>query len=78
MKKIITLVLITFALTAFAQNNAETLLNEVSKKAKTYENISIDFKYELNNPSENIKQETKGDVTIQNDKYVLNVLEDIN
>ncbi|MBT8245876.1 MAG: outer membrane lipoprotein carrier protein LolA [Winogradskyella sp.] len=58
----------------FAQKNAEALLNEVSTKVKSYKNISVDFKYELNNVSENITQETKGDVTIQDDKYVLNVL----
>ena len=74
MKKIITLLLITLSLNAFAQNSAKTLLNEVSKKVKNYDNISIDFKYILENQSENIKQETKGDVVMQGDKYRLNIL----
>lgn len=58
----------------FAQDKAKALLNEVSTKVKSYNNISVGFKYELNNVSENINQETKGDVTIQNKKYHLNVL----
>jgi len=74
MKKISILLALIITSTVFAQDKAEALLNEVSKKVKAYENISVDFKYELNNISENITQETKGDVTIQDDKYVLNVL----
>ena len=35
---------------------------------------SIDFKYALNNLSENISQETRGDVVMQGDKYRLNIL----
>jgi outer membrane lipoprotein-sorting protein len=60
----------------FAQNDAEAsaLLDEVSAKIKTYDNISIDFKYELNNVSENINQQTRGDVVIEGEKYMLNVL----
>jgi len=74
MKKLSILLALVIASTVFAQDKVKTLLNEVSKKVKAYKNISVDFKYELNNVSENITQETKGDVTIQNDKYVLNVL----
>ena len=74
MKKLVTLLIITLSLSGFAQNKAQTLLNEVSEKVKSYETISLDFKYILENVSENIKQETKGDVVIQGDKYRLNIL----
>ena len=59
-----------------AQNTdkAQSLLNEVSSKIKSYKNISIDFKYALNNQSENISQETRGSVVLEGDKYVLNIL----
>ncbi|WP_298553611.1 outer membrane lipoprotein carrier protein LolA [uncultured Algibacter sp.] len=74
MKKFLTILLITLSFSAFTQNNAKALLNEVSTKVKSYENISLDFKYTLENISENIKQETKGDVIMQGDKYRLNIL----
>lgn len=61
-----------------AQNNtsadAKTLLDAVSTKVKSYDNISIDFKYVLQNTEENIHQETRGDVVLEGDKYVLNIL----
>jgi len=62
MKKLFLLLLIATS-TAFAQDKAKTLLNEVSEKAKSYENISIAFKYVLENTTENIKQETRGKET---------------
>jgi outer membrane lipoprotein-sorting protein len=74
MKKILILFVITISVNALAQNKANTLLNEVSEKVKSYDNISLDFKYTLENTSENIKQETKGDVVMQGDKYRLNIL----
>ena len=40
----------------------------------TYKNIQISFKYVLENEAENIRQETKGKVTLEGDKYVLNIL----
>ncbi len=54
--------------------NAKQLLNEVSAKVKSYKNIKIDFKYSLQNTKENIKQDTRGDVTLQGNNYVLNML----
>ncbi|WP_417866156.1 LolA family protein [Xanthomarina gelatinilytica] len=75
MKKI-TLIFTLFIYTmSFGQDSkAKALLDEVSQKAKSYDNISIDFKYVLNNAAENIKQETRGDVVMQGDKYRLNIL----
>ncbi len=74
MKKLSILFVIIITISGFAQDKGKALLNEVSTKVKSYNNISVGFKYELNNVSENINQETKGDVTIQNKKYHLNVL----
>lgn len=61
---------------ANAQDNtkAKTLLNEVSSKVKSYENMVIDFKYTLENAAENMSQETRGDVSINGNKYVLNLM----
>ncbi|MFD1061998.1 outer membrane lipoprotein carrier protein LolA [Winogradskyella litorisediminis] len=75
MKKLGILLALLITSTVFSQDNAEALLKEVSQKVKAYDNISVDFKYALNNTNEeNVSQETKGDVTISGDKYVLNVL----
>ncbi|WP_405291721.1 LolA family protein [Algibacter sp. Ld11] len=74
MKKIIALLLITLSVNAFAQNKGKALLNEVSQKVKSYDNISIDFKYVLENTAESLKQVTKGDVIMQGDRYKLNIL----
>ncbi|NJX15223.1 LolA family protein [Tamlana crocina] len=74
MKKLFAFAILILSVNAFAQNKAKTLLNEVSEKVKTYENISLDFKYTLENLSENIKQETKGDVVLEGEKYRLNIL----
>jgi outer membrane lipoprotein-sorting protein len=74
MKKIIALLLITLSVNAFAQNKGKALLNEVSQKVKSYDNISIDFKYVLENTAEDLKQVTKGDVIMQGDRYKLNIL----
>lgn len=75
MKNIITILLITLtSFAGFSQNKAKNLLNEVSTKVKSYENISINFKYILENTSENIRQETRGDVVLQGEKYKLNIL----
>jgi len=57
-----------------AAQDAKSLLDEVSEKVRGYENIKIDFKYSLNNTKENVKQDTRGDVTLQGDKYILNML----
>jgi outer membrane lipoprotein-sorting protein len=53
---------------------AKQLLDEVSAKVKTYENITIDFKYTINNTKENIFQESKGNVVLKSDLYYLNFM----
>ncbi|RAJ17167.1 MULTISPECIES: outer membrane lipoprotein carrier protein LolA [Olleya] len=74
MKKLLVLFLLATT-SIFAQDKeAKQLLDDVSAKAKSYNNISIDFKYVLENTEENIKQETKGDVVMEGEKYRLNIL----
>ncbi len=76
MKKIVSLLVLFISVTVFAQNSSEakSLLDEVTAKVKSYKNISIDFKYVLNNSEENISQETRGDVVMEGEKYKLNIL----
>jgi hypothetical protein len=76
MKKIVLALILVFNLNVFAQDGtkAKALLDEVSTKVKSYDNIAIDFKYVLVNTEEDIHQETRGDVVMQGDKYKLNIL----
>lgn len=75
-KLVLVLVLGIFTCTVNAQNTAKAkkLLDEVSAKVNSYDNIQIDFKYELNNKEANTKQESKGNVTLEGEKYYLNFL----
>ncbi|WP_245705057.1 LolA family protein [Flavobacterium omnivorum] len=53
---------------------AKDLLDQVTAKVKSYNNITIDFKYSLNNAKENINQDSKGNVTMKGNQYVLNFM----
>lgn len=75
MKKFFLFSMVLFASFAQAQTNkAKNLLDEVYNKVISYKNIYIDFRYSLENSKENIKQETRGNVTISGDKYNLNYM----
>ena len=64
--------LLLVSITTNAQDKkAKELLDEVTTKIKSYDNIVIDFKYTLNNAKENINQDSKGNVTIDGNKYVI-------
>jgi outer membrane lipoprotein-sorting protein len=53
---------------------AKALLDQVATKVKSYNTIAIDFKYSLNNAKENINQDSKGNVTIKGNQFVLNFM----
>ena len=60
-----------------AQNQdpkAKALLKLVNEKVNSYQNIQIDFSYVLENELENIRQETRGKLTVEGDKYFLEIL----
>ncbi|PRZ22857.1 LolA family protein [Flavobacterium granuli] len=76
MNKIIQIAFILlFSFSIQAQDKkAKDLLDQVTSKVKSYDNIVIDFKYSLNNSKENINQDSKGNVTLKNNQYVLNFM----
>jgi len=76
MNKLLSIALVFFiGLTSQAQDKkAKDLLDQVTAKIKTYSNISIDFKYTLNNAKENINKESKGNLLLEGNKYVLNFM----
>ncbi len=77
MKKLILLVVAMMTMIqgeAQSSDKAAALLEEVSSIVESYDNILIDFKYEQENLSRNMKHETRGDVSLKGDKYLLNIM----
>ena len=71
--QIIALVLFGFS-TQAQDKKAKDLLDQVTTIVKSYDNIVIDFKYGLHNIKENINQDSKGNVTMKGNQYVLNFM----
>lgn len=77
MKKLsfLLLALLTFVVTqAQQEKKAKQLLEQVSDKVQSYDNMVIEFSYILENPAEDLKQETRGDVSLHDEKYRLNLM----
>ncbi len=76
MKKLFVLAFVMTSTFSMAQSasKAKSLLDEVYNKVQSYKNIHVEFKYALQNTEANINQETRGDVTLQGDKYLFNYL----
>jgi outer membrane lipoprotein-sorting protein len=74
MKKVALLIAVIFVMSNVYSQSAKSLLTEVSKKVKSYDNIQIDFKYNLSNAKEKVNQDTRGDVTLSGNKYVLHMM----
>lgn len=62
--------------TLSAQNSAKAkaLLDEVTAKVNSYQNIAIDFNFEMRNAMGDLQQESKGNVIIAKDNYELNFM----
>jgi outer membrane lipoprotein-sorting protein len=68
-------VLLFFSFSIQAQDKkAKDLLDQVTAKVRSYNNIVIDFKYSLNNSRENINQDSKGNVIMKGNQFVLNFM----
>lgn len=63
--------LFSFLSTTAQDQKAKALLDQVTNKVKSYNNIVIDFKYSLQNHKENIHQDSKGNVTLKGNLYYL-------
>ena len=50
------------------------MLDEVTQKVESYENISIEFNSKIDNTEADVHQETNGKVTLQGDLYRLNYM----
>ena len=77
MKKIVWICfvfLVSFPLQGQSPEVAKKLLDDVSETIASFENLSFDFSYVLENRQENIRQETTGSATIKGDQYKISFL----
>jgi len=77
MKKVVLVFALAFSalmVNAQSSNKSKALLDEVYNKVKSYDNIYVEFKFDLNNAEAGINQETRGDVTLSGNKYIFNYL----
>nr|WP_325203337.1 outer membrane lipoprotein carrier protein LolA [Flavobacterium sp.] len=63
-----------FPVTAQNSQKAKDLLDDVTAKVKSYDNIVINFSYSVQNLKQNVDQESKGNVTMKGNQYVLNFM----
>lgn len=76
MKKVlIFLFLFAIPFISFSQgNSARALLDDVSSKIESYDNVYLEFNYNLENKAEKVSQETRGNLTLQKNLYNLKYL----
>ena len=72
--QILIFVFLSLSLKAQSPEAAKKLLDEVSKTIASFDNLSFDFTYVLENRQENIRQETNGFATISGNLYKVNFL----
>lgn len=59
---------------AQSSQKAKALLDQVSKKVKSYDNIVIRFRYIHEDGNDHSRRETKGDVSLKGNKYMLELM----
>lgn len=70
MNKLIVIILTTLSPSIFAQDyNAKLILDRLSEKTKSYDNIKIDFKFTLENQSQKIKESQEGTLILAKEKF---------
>ncbi len=70
------IILSIFCVNAILGQNDETakkILDDASGTMSSYNNVSMDFDYVLDNSAEDVKQEMSGDVILAGEKYVVNL-----
>ncbi|MFP4023171.1 MAG: LolA family protein [Thiohalospira sp.] len=76
MKKTIALIGIFVTTFVFAQKDpdAKIILDNLSEKTKSYQNIQTEFKIDYKNIKDNTQNSSKGKIAIQGEKYRLNFM----
>lgn len=66
--------LISISTKAQSDPRASELVDKVLKQVRSYDNIKVDFKYTLENKSEDISQSTRGELQVKNELYRLKLM----
>lgn len=72
--RILCIVLLSMTLTLAQDQRATDLLTAVSETLASYDNIAIDFSYELVNRKEYIQQKEQGSLLVQGNAYLLKLM----
>ncbi len=75
--KLFILLLFGFCFQLNAQDKASNLLNEVSNQMSSYDTMTLDFVYSLDNAAEDVHQETEGKAYLKGDKYQISFIGNI-
>lgn len=75
MKKMLFFAAMLFAMASFAQTaqKAKTILDQVSQKTKSYQSITADFQFMMENNEVNISETSRGTLVVQGDAYKLKI-----
>ena len=75
-KLVIAITIVLISVNSFGQKSQEarSLLDQVSAKAKSYKSVYIEFNHKLDNKAADVHQETMGNVTLKGDLYHLNYM----
>jgi outer membrane lipoprotein-sorting protein len=76
MRKLVFLVILLTQLgQAQSSDQAKRLLDKTATQMAAYDNMQFDFTYVLENQKEQIRQETNGKVTVEKEKFLLEIPE---
>lgn len=75
MKKILFIALIMISMVSAAQpsQKAKNILDQVSQKTKSYQSITADFQFIMENKDVNIFESSRGNLVVQGDAYKLKI-----
>ncbi len=71
---ILILISLSSIITAQQDPDAKIILDKLSEKTKSYQNIQTEFKIDYKNIKDNTQNSSKGNITIKGEKYRLNFM----
>ncbi|MBN2807047.1 MAG: outer-membrane lipoprotein carrier protein LolA [Prolixibacteraceae bacterium] len=75
MKKVIVIAILLSSMVTYAQTaqKAKTILDQVSQKTKSYQSITADFQFTMENSEVNLYESGRGTIMVQGNAYKLKI-----